>query len=100
MSIVFFLLDDPVRVLKECRRVLTPGGRLAIYTTAPELRGTPAAPEPVASLGHWYSDAELVDLATRAGFGEVTVRRPRGDDPPPEGGEEGPDGAQLLTARR
>ena len=48
MSIVFFFLDDPVAVLRECHRVLQPGGRLAVYTTGPELRGTPAAPEPIA----------------------------------------------------
>jgi SAM-dependent methyltransferase len=96
MSIVFFFLDAPVRVLEECRRVLVPGGRLAIYTTAPELRGTPAAPEPVASLAHWYSDNELADLATRAGFREVNVQRPSSDDTL----EEGPGGAQLVTAHR
>ncbi len=48
MSIVFFFLADPVSVLRECRRVLRPDGRLAIFTTGPELRGTPAAPEPLA----------------------------------------------------
>jgi len=96
MSVVFFLLDDPPRVLEESRRVLVPGGRLAVYTTAPELRGTPAAPEPVASLGHWYTDEELRDLVTRAGFGEVKVQRPTADDNP----EAGPGGGQLVTARR
>ena len=44
MSIVFFFLEHPVAVLRECRRVLGPGGRLAVYTTVPALRGTPAAP--------------------------------------------------------
>jgi SAM-dependent methyltransferase len=47
MSVVFFFLDDPAAVLRECHRVLRPGGRLAVYTTGPELRGTPAAPEPI-----------------------------------------------------
>lgn len=86
MSVVFFFVEDPIRVLQESRRVLAPGGRLAIYTTAPELRGTPAAPEPIASRGHFYTDAELSDLAGRAGFAEVIVRN--------DGG------GQLLTARR
>ncbi len=63
MSVVFFFLADPVRVLRECRRVLRPGAPVALYTTGPELRGTPAAPEPLASLGHFYSDAGLAALA-------------------------------------
>jgi SAM-dependent methyltransferase len=85
MSIVFFFLDDPVRVLRECRRVMHSRGKLAVYTNGPELRGTPAAPEPVASLGHFYEDHELIGLAKTSGLRSVTVRRD--------------DGAQLLTAR-
>ena len=85
MSVMFFFVDDPIRVLQESRRVLAPGGRLAIYTTAPELRGTPAAPEPIASRGHFYTDNELGELARRARFGEAFVRNE--------------DGGQLLTAR-
>jgi SAM-dependent methyltransferase len=85
MSIVFFFLDDPVLVLRECRRVLRSGGRLAIYTTSPELRGTPAAPEPIASRGHFYADDELADLARRAGLRDVAVLNESG--------------GQLLTAR-
>jgi len=85
MSIVFFFLDDPVGVLRECRRVLRADGRLALYTTAPELRGTPAAPEPIASQGHFYSDDELARLAERAGLRDVGVRN--------DGG------GQLLTGR-
>ena len=85
MSVVFSFLDDPARVLRECRRVLVRGGRLAVYTTAPELRGTPAAPEPVASRGHFYTDEELAELAERAELRGVAVRNDRG--------------GQLLTAR-
>ncbi len=85
MSVVFFFLDDPVGVLPECRRVLQPEGRIAVYTTGPELRGTPAAPEPIASLGHFYTDAELEELARRAQLSEITVSN--------DGG------GQLLTAR-
>ncbi len=85
MSVVFFFLDDPVAVLRECLRVLRPGSPVAVFTTAPELRGTPAAPEPVASRGHFYADEELADLARRAGLHEVRIHNDRG--------------GQLLTAR-
>src|SRR5919201_3700895 len=86
MSIVFLFFDDPLAVLRECHRVLRPDGRLAVYTTAPELRGTPAAPEPVASHGHFYSDAELAALARDAAFDDVVAVTQRG--------------GQLLPARR
>lgn len=87
MSVVFFFFDRPDAVLTECQRVLTSdGGRLALFTTAPELRGTPAAPEPLASEGHFYSDDELAGLARAAGLAGVTVTNR--------------DGGQLLVARR
>ena len=73
MSAVFFFLAEPVAVLRECRRVLRPGARVAIFTTAPELVGTPAAPEPIASQGHFYDDARLAQLAASAGLRGVTV---------------------------
>lgn len=83
MSIVFLFLSDPAAVLSECRRVLTGDGRLAVYTTGPELRGTPAAPEPIASRGRFYHDQALAELALQAGFVEVNVVNDSG--------------AQLLT---
>jgi len=61
-------------------------GRIAVYTTAPELKGTPAAPYPLATRGHFYEDEELEAHAREVGFREVEVRRPD-------------DGAQLLVAR-
>ena len=86
MSVVFFFFADPVAVLRECARVLGPGGRLAVYTTSPALRGTPAAPEPIASLGHFHSDAALRAFAAAAELVSPAVI----DD----------DGGQLLTATR
>jgi SAM-dependent methyltransferase len=86
MSVVFFFLDDPASVLHECHRVLHPDGRLAIFGSAPEMRGTGAAPEPIASQVHWYDDDQLAVLVREAGFRDVHVIH--------QGG------AQLLTARR
>ena len=86
MSVVFLFLPCPVDALRQCRRVLAPGGRLAVYTTAPELRGTPAAPEPLAGRGFFHSDGALDRFAGDAGFDAVAVTNR--------------DGGQLLSARR
>ena len=48
-------------------------GRVAISTTAPEARGTPAAPYPLATRGHFHTDEELVRLALAAGFREARI---------------------------
>jgi hypothetical protein len=56
------------------RRVLDPErGRIAVMTTAPEAKGTPAAPYPLASRGHFHTDDELVSFARRAGFSEARI---------------------------
>jgi ubiquinone/menaquinone biosynthesis C-methylase UbiE len=67
---MFMFCPDPVTVLREMHRV---GGRLAVWTTAPEGRGTPASPEPVASRGHFHTDSELVAYAQAAGYSEARI---------------------------
>ncbi|HWJ44595.1 MAG TPA: methyltransferase domain-containing protein [Gaiellaceae bacterium] len=86
--VAFFFFPDPVAALQEFRRVVDDEhGRIAVYTTAPEMKGTPAAPYPLATRGHFYEDDELASHARAAGFASVEVRRPE------------PGGAQLLVAR-
>jgi len=85
--VAYFFFPDPVAALREFSRVVDPErGRIAVYTTAPELKGTPAAPYPLATRGHFYEDAELEAHARDAGFRDVEVRRPQ-------------EGTQLLVAR-
>ena len=85
--VAFFFFSDPVAALGEFNRVVdSERGRVAVYTTAPEMKGTPAAPYPLATRGHFYEDDELEAHAKAAGFRQVEVRRPD-------------DGGQLLVAR-
>ncbi len=67
--VAFFFFADPAAALLEIRRVLDPErGRVAVMTTAPEAKGTPAAPYPLATRGYFHGDKELVALAGEAGF--------------------------------
>jgi len=111
MTGVFGFISDPVKALSEIARVLAPHGRLALFTGTKDLRGTPAAPEPVASRLYFYDDAELEQMARRAGFAEAHVERPDFEQYAREAGvpEEhmdlfacrgGPGYGQLLLARR
>ena len=85
--VAFFFFPDPVAALSEFRRVLdAERGRAALFTTPPELKGTPAAPYPLATRGHFYHDQELAELARAAGFADARVTRTEM-------------GAQLLFAR-
>src|SRR5262249_29368235 len=85
--VAFFFFSDPVAALPEVRRVTdAERGRIVAFPTSPELKGTPAAPYPLASRGHFYEDRELDAHARAAGFRDVDVRRVL-------------EGAQLLVAR-
>jgi SAM-dependent methyltransferase len=84
--VAYFFFPDPVAALREFHRVVnSERGRVVVYTTAPEMKGTPAAPYPLASRGHFYEDDELDAHARAAGFRDVNVQRL--------------EGAQLLVAR-
>ncbi|MFB3904622.1 MAG: methyltransferase domain-containing protein [Acidobacteriota bacterium] len=73
MTGVLGFLADPVAALSEIRRALRPGGRLVALGSDPELKGTPAAPEPMASRLRFYNERDLEGLARKAGFDEVRV---------------------------
>src|SRR5260370_34306337 len=75
MTGVFGFLPVPVAALRELRRVLASGGRLVVLGSDPGWRGTPAAPEPMASRVRFYSDDELRQLARDAGFDSAAVER-------------------------
>ena len=107
MTGVFGFISNPLKALSEIRRVLAGGGRLVLFTGSKELRGTPAAPEPMASRLYFYEDQELVELARKAGFDDARVERPdfepfaRDVGIPEEMLElfRGSGGGQLLLAR-
>jgi SAM-dependent methyltransferase len=75
MTGVLGFLPDPVAAFAEIRRVLQPGGRFVGLGSDPELRGTPAAPEPMASRLRFYESEELEALARAAGFADVRILR-------------------------
>ncbi|HLY30973.1 MAG TPA: methyltransferase domain-containing protein [Ktedonobacterales bacterium] len=75
MTGVLGFLPDPVAAFREIWRVLGAGGRFVALGSDPALRGTPAAPEPMASRLHFYEDDELRELALAAGFEQATAVR-------------------------
>ena len=75
MTGVLGFLPDPIGALGEIRRVLAGRGRLVVLGSDPELKGTPAAPEPFASRLRFYDDGQLEELGRVAGFAKVRVVR-------------------------
>jgi SAM-dependent methyltransferase len=73
MTGVLGFLPDPVSAFRGIRRVLRRGGRFVGLGSDPRMRGTPAAPEPMASRLHFYKDDELEKLAREGGFEEARV---------------------------
>lgn len=108
MTGVLGFLPDPVAALREIHRTLQDGGRLALFGSDPELRETPAAPEPMASRLRFYDSAQLDRLAREAGFTHVRVeRRTLGPEAEEAGIPEehlelftGGPGARFLFARK
>ena len=75
MTGVFGFLPDPVAALRELWRVLDAKGRIVVMGSDPAMRGTLAAPEPMASRLHFYEDDELQRLAEQAGVANAKVVR-------------------------
>ena len=75
MTGVLGFLPDPVAALRELWRVLVTEGRLVVLGSDAALRGTPAAPEPMASRLRFYEDDELQRMAEEAGFAQARVVR-------------------------
>ena len=76
MTGVLGFIPDALKAFSEVRRVLADGGRFVVFTGSKEWRGTPAAPEPIASRLYFYEDQELEELARKAGFEEAHLVHP------------------------
>jgi SAM-dependent methyltransferase len=76
MTGVLHFLPDPVPGFREVRRCLAPGGRFAVFSSTEAMRGTPAAPEPLASRMHWHAPDDVARMARAAGFAAAEVEDP------------------------
>ena len=108
MTGVLAFLPNPARTFREIYRILRIGGRFVAFTSTKGIKGSPAAPEPVASRLHFYEDGELEKLVTDASFSSVRVEHPDLFDYAKKSGVpeadlklfSGTDGSQLLVARK
>jgi SAM-dependent methyltransferase len=75
MTGVLGFLPHPVETFAEIRRTLVDDGRFVGLGSDPEGRGTPAAPEPMASRIRFYDDEGLERIGREAGFTDVRVER-------------------------
>ena len=75
MTGVFQFITNPDIVLQDILRVLKPSGRLFIFLVSKEMKGTIAAPEPVASRMRFYDKTELTELISEKGFSKVEVEQ-------------------------
>lgn len=74
---VFNFIRHPEIFLTEVYRVLGKGGRFILFVGSKELRGTPAAPDPIAEDKiQYYEDDELRELARNVGFRDARIERP------------------------
>jgi ubiquinone/menaquinone biosynthesis C-methylase UbiE len=74
--VAFFFFPDPVAALEEFRRVLDrERGRIAVFTTAPEMKGTPAAP--------WRSSTARSSVCSRPCRGRSSRSSPSDTSPGP-----------------
>ena len=73
MTGVLGFLSNPVVALAEIYRVLKKDSKFIALGSDPKMRGTPAAPEPIASRLHFYNDDELTTIAKKAGFANPRV---------------------------
>ena len=70
---VIYFWPDPLSIMKEIRRVMKPGGRVAFHM--PDIQEAMSGALTVPGVFYWYTGEEIAELLTRAGFGEPRIER-------------------------